>query len=157
MQGAGCRVQGSGFKVQGVGFRAQGSGLRVQDLGFKVEDPGSGMRVQGAGFRVQGSGFRVQGSGCRVQGAGCRVQGSPAACAPTGHGAPLSAARTRPPALPCSPNAPSAVVLHKSTPPQIRQLVLHISNSKGYVDGFVGESAPMRESIDQMHCPRVLQ
>ena len=30
------------------------------------------------------------------------------------------------------------VVLQKSIPAQIRQLILYISNSKGYVDGFVG-------------------
>ena len=31
------------------------------------------------------------------------------------------------------------VVLQKSIPPQIRQPILHISNSKGEVDGFAGE------------------
>ena len=31
------------------------------------------------------------------------------------------------------------VVLQKSIPTQIRQLFIHIINSKGYVDGFVGE------------------
>ena len=31
------------------------------------------------------------------------------------------------------------VVLSKSIPTQICQLILHISNSKEYVDGFVGE------------------
>ena len=32
------------------------------------------------------------------------------------------------------------VVLQKSTPTQIRQLILYIGISKGYVDDFVGES-----------------
>ena len=31
------------------------------------------------------------------------------------------------------------VVLHESIPTQIRQLILYIINSQGYVDGFVGE------------------
>ena len=31
------------------------------------------------------------------------------------------------------------VVLQQSIPKQIRQLIPDISNSKGYVDGFVGE------------------
>jgi len=31
------------------------------------------------------------------------------------------------------------VVLHKPTPPQTRQLILHISNSKGRIVGFWGE------------------
>ena len=31
------------------------------------------------------------------------------------------------------------VVMQKSAPAQIRQLVLHISNDKGYVDGFAWE------------------
>ena len=33
----------------------------------------------------------------------------------------------------------SQVVLQNSIPTQIRQLIIYISNSKGSVDGFVGE------------------
>ena len=31
------------------------------------------------------------------------------------------------------------VILQKCIPAQIRELILHISNNKGYVDGFVRE------------------
>jgi len=89
-------VQGSGFRVQGAGFRVQGSGCRVQ----------------GAGFRVQGSGYRVQGSGPRVQEGG-------AAMSPEndeGQQDEVSSYRTE---------SVYTVVLQKSIPPQIRQLILY--------------------------------
>ena len=36
------------------------------------------------------------------------------------------------------------VVLQKSIPTQIRQLIFYIRNSEGYVDGFVGELTPTK-------------
>ena len=36
------------------------------------------------------------------------------------------------------------ISFRKSTPTRIRQLILYIGNSKGYVDGFVGELNPAK-------------
>ena len=49
----------------------------------------------------------------------------------------------------------SKVVLQKSIPTQIRQHTLHISNSKGQVDGFVGEftlQTDFKNSLCEMKC-----
>ena len=45
------------------------------------------------------------------------------------------------------------VVSQKSIPTQIRQLILYISNSKGWVDGFVGELTSAKR-IQKHFCKR---
>ena len=72
--------------------------------------------MQGSGFRDQGSGFRVQGLGIRVQGAGFRAQATPSRALGWNTGA-------RPGAGNLDQEVLKAVLL-KSTPPQIRQLVI---------------------------------
>ena len=44
------------------------------------------------------------------------------------------------------------VVWQMSIPTQIRQLILYISNGKGYVDGFVGVLTSVK--LLQRHCVR---
>ena len=64
--------------------------------------------------------------------------------------------RGREPGLPCDGSARSyltdsvhEVVLKMSKPVQMRQGVLYISNDKGQVDGFLGEST----FAEQLHEP----
>jgi hypothetical protein len=87
---------------------------------------GSGFRVQGSGFMVHGAGFRVQCAVCSVQCAVCRVQC--AVCSVQGAGCVV-----------VSHTIYQLNGFEKSTPPQDRQLIVLISNSKQYADDCMGE------------------
>ena len=153
VQGTWVRVQVSGYRVQGTGCRVQGSGYRVQGTRFRVQ--GTGIRVQGPGFRVQGTGSAFTATAFSlgpgdVSGCGLAAPPSPRpesypSCVPPAPREERLAAmrvseRARRRSLTTSPDdAPccsawravssSSNGVRKSTPPQIRQLSISISDN----------------------------
>ena len=135
------RVEGSGLRVEGPGLSFQASVSRPQFPGFRVQ--GSGFSVRGAGFRVQGSVSRVHGPVFGRGGGRRLIRQEPLKVIPgflsgemgtfsTTFGDNCPHDSKNPPNIDfgrCSKGLTWSLV-HIEWP-QIRQLILHISNNEG--------------------------